>query len=669
MFEPLPPDKPAHPLSQDLRPRIMAVALLPMFFAVMLLAGYFAHRDIRSAEDALLERGRAMAARLAETAAFDLLAGNDLYLKRLLDYERAAQECDSIGIADAARQWRLISGRTSLPMPASPTATREWRTGNQVYFVQPVVFRDTRFDDPYLANGDDPAKEQIGQVMVVFDMTSIAQAQRQSILLVAGLAGLLMLVAGVFAWRLSQGLTGPLRAIIATVRHIARGRLDARLRATTKGEIGELEKGINLMAEVMQRHTLELEQRVLDATSELRAQKAAAEAAVMARSRFLAAASHDLRQPMHALTLLIEALKEKIRPQAGDPLKLVEHIEASAHAMESLLNALLDISKLDAGVVTARLECFSVGPMFERLGRQYGPVAAEKGLDLRVHPSHVTVYTDQVLLERILGNLISNAIRYTDSGRVILGVRRVQPDWARFEVLDSGKGVPEAFRERIFEEYFQLENPERGRDKGLGLGLAIVHRLAKLLGSSIELRSTLGRGSAFCIRAVRCELPPGRIEESEPNLLAAPPSGTRVPLVAFIDDDLSILEAMTTVFEQWGIDLAADVDARQIKKDLLELGRKPDAILSDYRLRNGRTGIEAIAELRAAFGPNIPAALITGDTASTTMQAIDTSGLPVLHKPLKPATLRAYLNHMLNAGENQLRAPPSTDTAPVTPPQ
>lgn len=637
------------PIPRDLRPRIMAVALVPLFFAVILLAGYFAHREINATEEALYERGRGMAQRLAETAAFDLFAGNDLYLKRLLDYEKEAQNCDTIGIADQTGNWRLISGRAGILAPPGDLSTaREWRSGNQVFFIHPVVLQNPVLNDPYLADGGTPRNELIGQVSVVLDMTPIQRAQRRALLVAAGFAGIMLLAAGWLAWRLSQGLSRPLHAVIATVCGIAKGDLGTRVEEVSHGEIGELERGVNHMAAVMQRHAQEMEQRVVEATRELRAQKVAAEAAMMARSRFLAAASHDLRQPMHALTLLVEALKEKIRPDGGEPLRLVEHIEASAHSMESLLNSLLDISKLDAGVVVARLECFVVAPVFERLARQYGPLAAEKGLELRIHGGKVAVFSDPVLLERILSNLLSNAIRYTARGRIVLGLRRVQKDWVRFEVLDSGKGVPDAFRERIFEEYFQLENPERDRDKGLGLGLAIVQRLARLLGSPVDVRSELGKGSCFSIRAVRCEPPAMQNEPSSQRSELIPRTASGAPpLVVFIDDDESILEAMAAVFDQWGIDLAADVDAHQIKDDLLELGRRPDAILTDYRLRDGRTGIEAVTELRAVFGPDIPAALITGDTAAATIQAIDASGLPVLHKPLKPATLRAYLNHML----------------------
>jgi signal transduction histidine kinase len=646
--EELTPGRTRKPLLHDLRVQIMAVALIPLMIAIILLASYFAHREIQAGWDALESRGSEVSQRLAETAAFDLFAGNDEYLRRLLDYERVAQDCVTIGISDQTHRWRLVSGQVDILPPAAALAKpMSWKSGKLVFFLYPVSLQSLAEKDPYLEGNTLPGKVMIGTVAVVLKTEPIEKARQQILLASLGFTGVLLLAAGVLAWRLSRELTQPLHAVIAAVRGVARGDLSLRVKEISKGELGELEQGINHMAGAMAHHSQELEQRVEEATHELRTQKLAAEAAVMARSKFLAAASHDLRQPMHALILLVEALKEKLRASGGEPLRLTEHIDASAHSMESLLNVLLDISKLDAGVVVARPECFAVGKIFERLLQQYGPLAADKDVQLHVHDTTVTVFSDPILLERILSNLLANAIRYTDRGRIILGLRRVQKDWVRIEVWDSGKGIPEAFRDKIFEEYFQLENPERDRDKGLGLGLAIVQRLARLLGSPVEVHSALGKGSCFSIRMVRCELPIHAEEgASDADENTAVDGGTP-PLIAFIDDDETILEAMMAVFDQWGIDLAVGVDANQIKQDLEELGRVPDAILTDYRLRNGRTGIEAIVELRNAFGPDIPAALITGDTAPTTIQAIATSGLPVLHKPLKPAKLRAYLHHML----------------------
>jgi CheY-like chemotaxis protein/anti-sigma regulatory factor (Ser/Thr protein kinase) len=307
------------------------------------------------------------------------------------------------------------------------------------------------------------------------------------------------------------------------------------------------------------------------------------------------------------------------------------------------LNALLDLSRLDAGVVEARPECFPLERVLENVERQFAPMAALKGIRLAVRPTKVWIYSDPALLERILANLVSNALRYTDTGAVLLGARRVQKDWLRLEVWDTGKGIPPEFQAKVFEEYFQLANPERHRDKGLGLGLAIVSRLARLLGSQVQVRSRMGKGSCFHLRFARCH---ARREEQAKTAV----KGVSIPLehalVAFIDDDESILEAMVEVFDHWGVALAAGEDGDQVRQELEELGRKPDVILSDYRLKDGRTGIEAIATLQEAFGP-IPAALLTGDTAPETIQAIRHSGLPVLHKPLKPAKLRAFLSHLL----------------------
>jgi CheY-like chemotaxis protein/anti-sigma regulatory factor (Ser/Thr protein kinase) len=268
------------------------------------------------------------------------------------------------------------------------------------------------------------------------------------------------------------------------------------------------------------------------------------------------------------------------------------------------------------------------------------------------------VNSDPILVERILGNLISNALRYTERGGVLIGARRIGRDKLSFEVRDSGKGIPHEYQARIFEEYFQLENPERHRDKGLGLGLAIVSRLLQLLGSSVQVRSQPGRGSCFSFQFARCEAAP-----SQPVVTAA--ANFMLPLenalVAFIDDDETILAAMVEVFDHWNVALAAGEDAEQVRDELQALGRAPDLILCDYRLRDGHTGIEAVQLLRDAFGAQIPAALLTGDTAPETIQEIQAVDLPVLHKPLKPAKLRAFLSHLLTETASPLNSSKPTE--------
>ena len=629
---------PAGAYRQSLRHRLLLLALLPMLLAVGLFAGYFTQRGIADAESQLRQQGLDMTRQLAEAVAFDLFSGNLPYVKRLLDFERGARRAVAIGIAEN-RQWLLVSGQSArLPDLAQSASEAVSRDGKYLYFSQRIGLSGSPEQDPYLE-----IERNIGRhamLLAVFDREPVRETRSRIFQAVLGMASLALLLALALAWRLSVRLSRPLHEITRAVAQLADGHLLVRVPQSSKGELGVLESGINRMAAALEENQRDLEKRIREATGELIAQKEAAEAAAQAKSRFLASASHDLRQPMHALSLLIAALRE--RALEDEARRLVEHIDDSASALEGLLNALLDLSKLDAGVVSTHMECFPARRLLDNLARQFTPQARDKNLRLRIHPSACWLYGDPILLERILNNLVSNALRYTDRGGVVVGLRR-EAEGLRFDVRDSGRGIPEAFRERIFEEYVQLENPERHRDKGLGLGLAIVARLARLLGSEVEVASTRGRGSCFRFHVPRCQpsLQPVMVES--PNF-SLPLAGT---LVAVIDDDEQILEAMMHVIEQWGMDIAAGTDVAVVRDELRELGRPPDLILCDHRLSGGLTGIDAIRLLRRSFGERIPAALITGDTAPETIRAIDASGLPVLHKPLKPAKLRAFLSHLL----------------------
>lgn len=626
----------------SLRLRILVVALVPLLIAVGLFAAYFAHRVVSEAEIDLERLGADSSRHLADAVAFDLFTGNLPNVKRLLDFERATREIPAIGINDGKR-WLIISGNTAALPPLDGNKPAPYlRRGALLHFSHPVRLSAPGETDPYLELADNP--EIRAYTVVVLDHAKVELIRSQIGLAAAGMAGLSILLALILAWRLAGGVSHPLHTITSTVARLADGKLTERTPESSPGEIGLLERGVNCMAHALEENQLNLERRVLEATAELLGQKLAAEAAVLAKSRFLASASHDLRQPLHALTLLVTALRERVRDD--EARRLAEHIEASAAAMESLLNALLDLSKLDAGVVEAHPVCFPVGKVLKSVEHQFAPLARERNLRLDVHPTTLWAYSDPVLMERILSNLVANALRYTERGRVLIGARRVQKEWIRLEVWDTGKGIPEEYQARIFEEYFQLNNPERHRDKGLGLGLAIVARLAQLLGGRVSVRSQLGRGSRFDFRVARCA-PAAQQAASTPPVSPGFALPLENALVAFIDDDESILGAMVEVFDHWGVALAAGEDAGQVRAELEELGRKPDIILCDYRLREGRTGIEAIRILREAFGQNIAAALLTGDTAPDTIQAITASRLPVLHKPLKPAKLRAFLSHLL----------------------
>ena len=367
-----------------------------------------------------------------------------------------------------------------------------------------------------------------------------------------------------------------------------------------------------------------------------------AEAANMAKSRFLAAASHDLRQPLHALGLFAATLVEKIRyPEVRN---IVDNINASIAALTSLFDALLDISKLDANVVHPTLSQFPIQALFARIKTDYACIAQEKNLKFSVVPCGAIVTSDPILLERILRNLVANAIRYTEQGSVVLGCRR-QDDKIRIEIWDSGAGIPFIQRQKIFEEFYQLQNPERDREKGLGLGLAIVKRLTHLLGHKLEVISSPDKGSMFSVSVPRA---PGNTAITEVVAPQISYGGLSNSLILVVDDERAVREGIQALLHEWGCEVIAAGSLEEALQLLVEQARTPDVILADYRLRADATGIDAIRRLHAELGAEIPAVLITGDTSPERLREAKESGFLLLHKPVPPAKLRSLLSFMLH---------------------
>ncbi len=363
------------------------------------------------------------------------------------------------------------------------------------------------------------------------------------------------------------------------------------------------------------------------------------ERANLAKSRFLAAASHDLRQPLHALNLFAAQLSHQADP--AERARLVGRIDAAIASMNELFNALLDMSKLDAGVLTPDIAEFPVGHLLDRVETTFTAAAREKGLHLSVVPSNAWVRTDIILLERILLNLVSNAVRYTSRGGVVVGCRR-RGDSVRIEVWDSGVGVAEGEQRSIFGEFYQVGAPPPGQRAGLGLGLSIVDGLCRLLGHPIELASRPGKGSRFAVTVPRAA---ARQAVEAPATLEAIANPARDKLIVVIDDDLLVLDGMRGLLQGWGCRV---VTADSHGAALAGLaGQQPNLVISDYFLANGTTGIDAIERLRKAFAGPIPAFLISGDTTSERMREADASGLPLLHKPVNPMALRSMVNQLL----------------------
>jgi len=369
------------------------------------------------------------------------------------------------------------------------------------------------------------------------------------------------------------------------------------------------------------------------------------------KSRFLAAASHDLRQPLHALNLFVAQLKAERDPAVQN--RLVARIDAAVDAMNELFDGLLDMSKLDAGVLEVRRTEFPVQQLLARMETTFAAAAREKGLRLRVAPSRAWIRSDFILLERILLNLVSNAVRYTTRGGVLIGCRPRGGE-LRLDVLDTGPGIPADQRRNVFGEFYRLAAPEPARRGGLGLGLAIVERLGELLGHPVELASRLGTGSRFSVSVPQA--PARELAAEPPAAAAASADPLRGRLIVVIDDDAPVLDGMRGLLRSWRCEVVTAASGAAALARLAELGRPPDAIVSDYRLADGASGIDAIAALRSALGVAIPAFLISGDTAPEGLHAAGASGYLLLHKPVPPIALRAVLSKLLTARETPLAA-------------
>ena len=392
----------------------------------------------------------------------------------------------------------------------------------------------------------------------------------------------------------------------------------------------------------------ELEQRVaartdelLEANLNLRAARDAAEAANRSKDKYLAAASHDLLQPLNAARLLIATLRERQLPEVEQVL--VERTHQALEGAEDLLTDLLDISRLDQAAVKPDVALYRLDEVFAPLVSEFQSVAQAAGLNLRVHMGRYAVSTDLRLLTRILRNFLSNACRYTDEGCILLGARR-RGDCLRLEVWDTGRGIAADRLEAIFLEFNQLDVGRAADRKGVGLGLAIVERIAEILGYPIAVRSWPGRGSMFSIEVPLSAEMPLPISQ----LPVQPTTGNPLPgrRLLVIDNETSILESMSALLEQWGCEVLTATD-EAAAMDALQ-GRAPELILADYHLDHGVVGCEVIKHLREHFACKIPAVIITADRTDQCRRALRRLEAPLLNKPVKPGKLRAVLSQLLS---------------------
>jgi signal transduction histidine kinase len=389
--------------------------------------------------------------------------------------------------------------------------------------------------------------------------------------------------------------------------------------------------------ETLERRVRERTQELQNVNDALAIAKAEADAANLDKTRFLAAASHDVLQPLNAARLYASSLVE--RPLGVDDQQIAQNVDASLSAVEDILGALIDIARLDTGRMEPEISSFPLSDVMGSIAIEFGPMAAERELDLRIVPSSLWIKSDRRMLRRVLHNLVSNAIKYTKQGRVVVGVRR-RAGVAVLQVCDSGPGIPVSKQALIFREFERLEETAASV-RGLGLGLSIVERISKVLGHKIDVRSTPGRGSRFSVAVARVPAQ-SRVVETVAPVAAGRIGGLRV---LCIDNEPAVLEGMRTLLSGWGCTVITGANGSSAIAALRASNVVPDIILADYHL-DGSTGLDAIAAIMDVLDMKCPAIVITADHSQEMQRNVRAHGFGLLRKPLKAAALRSLMTQM-----------------------
>lgn len=637
---------------RGIRQRVIFVALAPALTISAMLGVYFTQVRFTEIEQSLHDTGVAMARQLALASEYGVFAGN----QEALDSIAAAivREAGVIGVAIRDHDGRLLAQRGQaievVSHAARDTAVRVDQ-GNDDSLVSsaPIFQSKTVLEDFY-----EPSQASVVQTAVsplsprVLGRTYVAISksdlvEKRARLLFDGIAIVLIGVAvgAVLALRMSRDVTRPVVRLTHAVEQIAAGDLDTRIEPDVAGAICSLEEGVNVMVQALKSATADLERRIAEATAELAQKTKEAESANDAKTRFLAVASHDLRQPLHALGLYIAALQDKTLPD--EARRLVTQVGKSVVLLQDLLEALLDISRLDAGGVTPTFAAFPVNRLLSRVEMQHAPTAAAKGVGFRTVSCRAIVRSDPLLLERILFNFVSNAVRYTARGKILIGCRRRGAE-LRLEVWDTGIGIPVDQQRLVFEEFRRGTGSEQASEKGLGLGLAIVERLARLLGHGIDVRSVPGKGSVFAITVARAaieDLP------REPDVAVFDGGLLRNVDVLIIDDDEEALRSMQALLENWKCRVTTTGSGDAALQALQTSGPSwPHVVVSDLRLADGEIGADVLDRVRAVHRDAI-GILVSGDASESARALADRHGYPLLTKPVRPAKLRALMEQLL----------------------
>lgn len=623
------------------------MAFVPAALIGLTLALYLIVLRYHDADIVLAERGALLARQLASAAEYGAFSGNAAELRRLAESVR--HEADVTAVVFQNREGMVLASVGSPTLERSTAFLPDrWqsvsRDGMTLYFNSRIRRTAPEFDDPFVSAGAPSSRAEadafqalLGGVTVEMSRASVIASQRETLFVTTSIFLVALLIGTLLGRRLSRDVIEPIVALQKAVTQIHDGNLDVRVPRHRGGALHILEDGVNEMAAALSAERGHLEACIADATRELREQKEDAERTNLAKSRFLAAASHDLRQPLHALALFVAELEHQ--PNSLPQRRLLKNIGNAVDALNHQFSALLDISRLDLAETAAHPETFALAPLIDRVIAVHAQAARTKGLRLRHVRSQLWTRSDPRLLERMLGNLLSNAIRYTDKGGIVIGVRRSGDSLLRIEVIDSGIGIDGTQVPLIFQEFYQVGNPERDAEKGLGLGLSIVRRMAQMLGHRLEVASRPGHGSTFRI------ILPRAASLCAPALPPEPPASD-FPRLDFDIDALVFCEAgadrvkLCDLLERWGCSIAcADSDAAHDEK----IARKPGLVICD-------PSHAAIAKgFIDSFQTAPPLLVVLGSLPEDMAGLVPPSHVFAL--PLRPARLRALLQQLLHAAD------------------
>jgi signal transduction histidine kinase len=642
-------------MMSSLRWRLLWLSMLPLMLFAFIWLSYALLQRYIDLSSQLEQRAELLARQMAVASDYAIFAQNTLVLQNITAAVVKEPEVMLAGVFDSQLQPLSIStsqpvtGATSAPILQRNILTIE-RSDQPI--MKRVSDRLLRYTQPIASVGleiDELPKDAVppdvirGYAVVEISLVSVYTE------LLKFLGGVLLILAGFLfiAWsvvsRFSAQLDKSLQSMADAAKKIGAGETQVRLGHSNIKVFDRLSRDLNLMAERLEFAQRDLEQKVDNATQALREQKEAAERANSAKSRFLAAASHDLRQPMHALSLLVSAAQIETNPAAQ--ALILSRIENGTGALSDLLNSLLDISRLDGGGVKVRQEDFALESLMHRLQDTYQSLAEEKGLELMIRPTKACTHTDPALLERIMGNLLTNAIRYTPSGgAVYVAVRPRGQDWL-IQVRDNGPGIALQDQETIFQEFVQLSNPQRDRSLGLGLGLAIVQRLTKLLGHQVEVRSLPGQGATFGLRIPRASLSNAGLTTDSPK--ATNPLQFDGLRILVVEDDELVRQSFAGLLGMWGARVEVFAQADAALAHLQNQVVLPQLIITDHRLGGSQNGLELARAIAHQQGRPVSTLLITGDTEDPILQHLSDPHIQVLYKPVKPNVLIANINRIL----------------------